>query len=161
MCDSHILVSPRRGETWPRKVAPHLRQTIISLRKAEARAVERPRPAKTLTWHKRTRGSQTNFAKFPIHRHTAAVTSIGRISAEPSKVDSLHRDKNNSATRPSIRIGRDARCFIRLRRLFQTISNSILCWQCVQFVLWSTFQVAFHVRNLSHMALSALNSGGN
>ena len=39
------------------------------------------RPAKTLTWYKRTRGSQTNFAKFyisklPIHCQNAAVTVL-------------------------------------------------------------------------------------
>ena len=48
---------------------------------AEARALERPRPAKTLTWRQCTHGRQTNFAKFyisklPIHRHRTAVTRM-------------------------------------------------------------------------------------
>ena len=35
---------------------------------AEAKALERPRPAKTLTWRQCTHGRQTNFAKFYIYK---------------------------------------------------------------------------------------------
>ena len=80
------------------KVSSRLRQTTLCLEKsslkrntnfaleAEARAPGRPRPAKTLTWHPCAHGRQTHFAKFyisklPIHRHTAAVTSITSFSS--------------------------------------------------------------------------------
>ena len=62
-------------------------QNVNFALEAEARALEKPRPAKTLTWRRCTHGMQTNLDKFyisklPIHRHRTAVTRTPNQTAK-------------------------------------------------------------------------------